>query len=109
MKKSANEEKGQNDEKEENYVDKHFLLVGGYDNNLNKGLVKIYEIIYDTNDKIELTKLIFRRNAYNLSNSKQPINCIIQSSKTGEIIVTSWDGSVKLFSKPNLDILINNK
>lgn len=109
LKKSANEEKGQNDENEENYVDKHFLLVGGYDNNLNKGLVKIYEIIYDTNDKIELTKLIFRRNAYNLSNSKQPINCIIQSSKTGEIIVTSWDGSVKLFSKPNLDILINNK
>ena len=108
LKKSANEVKGENDENGKN-VDKHFLLVGGYDNNFNKGLVKIFEIIYDTDDKIELTKLKFRRNAYNLSNSKQPINCIIQSSKTGEIIVTSWDGSVKLFNKPNLDILINNK
>lgn len=106
--KSANEEKGENDENGKNDVDKHFLLVGGYDNNFNKGLVKIFEIIYDTDDKIELTKLKFRRNVYNLSNSKQPINCIIQSSKTGEIIVTSWDGSVKLFNKPNLDILINN-
>ena len=105
---NANKEKGENDENGENYADKHFLLVGGYDNNLNKGLVKIFEIIYDANDKIELTKLKFRRNAYNLSNSKQPINCIIQSSKTGEIIVTSWDGSVKLFKKPNLDIIINN-
>jgi hypothetical protein len=36
------------------------------------------------------------------------VYCIIQSSKTGEIIVTSWDGSVKLFKKPNLDILIFN-
>ena len=105
---NAKEEKGKNDENGENYSDKHFLLVGGYDDNLNKGLVKIFEIIYDINDKIELTKLKFRRNAYNLSNSKQPINCIIQSSKTGEIIVTSWDGSVKLFKKPNLDILIFN-
>lgn len=105
---NAKGEKGENDENGENYSDKHFLLVGGYDDNLNKGLVKIFEIIYDTNDKIELTKLKFRRNAYNLSNSKQPINCIIQSSKTGEIIVTSWDGSVKLFKKPNLDFLIFN-
>ena len=105
---NAKGEKGENDENGENYSDKHFLLVGGYDDNLNKGLVKIFEIIYDTNDKIELTKLKFRRNAYNLSNSKQPINCIIQSSKTGEIIVASWDGSVKLFKKPNLDFLIFN-
>ena len=88
-------------ESNENDKDKHFLLVGGYDNNFNTGLVKLFEIKYDTNDKIELTKLIFRRNVYNLSNSKHPINCIIQSSKTGEIIVTSWDGSVKIFSKPN--------
>ena len=34
------------------------------------------------------------------------INCIIQSSKTGEIVVTSWDGTINLFSKPNLDNVI---
>ena len=68
-------------------------------------MVKLFEIEYDINDKIELTKLKFVKNIYNLSNSKQPINCIIQSSKTGEILVTSWDGSVKLFSEPNFDNL----
>ena len=95
------------DENDDNDIDKnkHFLLVGGYDNKFNKGLVKLFEIEYDINDKIELTKLKFVKNIYNLSNSKQPINCIIQSSKTGEIIVTSWDGSVKLFSEPNFDNL----
>ena len=90
-----------------NNNDKNYIFVGGYDNNLNQGLIKLYEIIYDdNNNKIELTKLKFKRNIYNLSNFKEPINCIIQSSKTGEIVVTSWDGTVNLFSKPNLDNLI---
>ena len=84
-------------------VDINYLLVGGYDNNLNQGLIKLYEIIYD--ETIESTKLNFIRNIRNLSFIKEPINCIIQSSKTGEIIATSWDGSVNLFTKPNLEFL----
>ena len=84
-------------------VDINYILVGGYDNNLNQGLIKLYEIIYD--ETIESTKLNFIRNIHNLSFIKEPINCIIQSSKTGEIIVTSWDGSVNLFTKPNLEFL----
>ena len=86
-----------------NIIDTNYLLVGGYDNNLNQGLIKLYEIVYD--EIIELTKLKFIRNIHNLSFIKEPINCIIQSSKTGEIIITSWDGSVNLFSKPNLEYL----
>ena len=86
-----------------NIIDTNYLLVGGYDNNLNQGLIKLYEIIYD--EIIELTKLKFIRNIRNLSFIKEPINCIIQLSKTGEIIVTSWDGSVNLFTKPNLECL----
>lgn len=82
---------------------KHYLFVGGYDNYLSQGLIKLYEIIYDESQKIEFTKLKFKRNIPNLSRFKQPINCIIQSSKTGEIVVTSWDGTVNLFSKPELD------
>ena len=80
----------------------NYLFVGGYDNNLNQGLIKLYEIIYDDNNKIEFTKLKFIRNIFDLK-IKEPINCIIQSSKTGEIIITSWDGTINLFSKPNLD------
>ena len=85
--------------------DKNYLLVGGYDNTLNHGLIKLYDIIYDTDKKIELTKIKFNRNIYNLSRFKEPINCIIQSPKTGEIIVTCWDGSINLFSKPNYENL----
>ena len=89
-----------------NKDDKNYIFVGGYDNNLNQGLIKLYEIIYDDNNRIEATKLKFIRNIYNLSKFKEPINCIIQSSKTGEIVVTSWDGTINLFSKPNLDNVI---
>ena len=45
----------------------------------------------------------FIRNILNLSKFKEPFNCIIQSSKTGNIIATNFDGSINLFSEPNLD------
>lgn len=84
-------------------VEKNYILVGGYDNQTSKGLIKLYEIIYDDNNKIENTSINFIRNIHNLSKFKQPFNCIIQSSKTGNIIATNFDGSINLFSKPNLD------
>ncbi len=80
-------------------------MVGGYDNTVNHGLIKLYDIIYDTDKKIELTKIKFNRNINNLSRFKEPISCIIQSPKTGEIVVTCWDGSINLFSKPNYENL----
>ena len=90
-------------------INKNYLLVGGYDNNLNQGLIKLYEIGYYDNNS-ELPELKFIRNIRGLSKFKQPINCIIQSSKTGEILLTSWDGSVNLFTRPNLEnfVLKNN-
>ena len=86
-------------------INKNYLLVGGYDNNLNQGLIKLYEIGYNENNS-ELPELKFIRNIRGLSKFKQPINCIIQSSKTGEILLTSWDGSVNLFTKPKLENLV---
>jgi len=84
-------------------VDKSYILVGGYDNQTSRGLIKLYEIIYDDNNRIENTSINFIRNIHNLSKFKQPFNCIIQSSKTGNIIATNFDGSINLFSKPNID------
>ena len=83
--------------------DKKYLLVGGFDNNLNQGLIKLYDIILY--NEIELTELKFNRNIKDFSRFKQPISCIIQSTKTGEIVVTSWDGTINLFSKPNIEQL----
>lgn len=86
-----------------NKNDKNYILVGGYDNQSSRGLIKLYEIIYDTDNKIENTRINFIRNIHNLSKFKEPFNCIIQSSKTGNIIATNFDGSVNLFSEPILD------
>ncbi len=83
--------------------DKKYLLVGGFDNNLNQGIIKLYDIILY--NEIELTELKFNRNIKDFSRFKQPISCIIQSPKTGEIVVTCWDGTINLFSKPNIEQL----
>ena len=80
-------------------------MVGGYDNDIAEGLIKLYEIIFDENDKIENTQIKFISTIHDKIKFDQPINCIIQSSKTEEIIVTSWDGSVNVFSKPNFDYI----
>mgnify|MGYP002624787813 CR=1 FL=1 len=84
-------------------INKNYILVGGYDNQSSRGLIKLYEIIYDDNNRIEYTSLNFIRNIHNLSKFKEPFNCIIQSSKTGNVIATNFDGSINLFSKPNLE------
>ena len=84
-----------------NNENRNYIFVGGYDNNLKRGLIKLYEILYDEDMKIENTKLKFKKNIENLNKILEPINCIIQSSKTGEIVVTCWDGTLNLFSKPS--------
>ena len=88
---------------ENNKKDNDYFLVGGYDSINNQGLIKLYKIIYD-NNHIENVKIEFMQNVSNLSMFKFPINCIIQSSKNGEIIVSSWDGTVNLFTSPNQEI-----
>ena len=88
---------------ENNKKDNDYFLVGGYDSINNQGLIKLYKIIYD-NNHIENVKIEFMQNVSNLSMFKYPINCIIQSSKNGEIIASSWDGTVNLFTSPNQEI-----
>ena len=88
---------------ENNKKDNDYFLVGGYDSINNQGLIKLYKIIYDYNH-IENVKIEFMQNVSNLSMFKFPINCIIQSSKNGEIIASSWDGTVNLFTSPNQEI-----
>ena len=88
---------------ENNKKDNDYFLVGGYDSANNQGLIKLYKIIYD-NNHIENVKIEFMQNVSNLSMFKFPINCIIQSSKNGEIIASSWDGTVNLFTSPNQEI-----
>ena len=90
---------------ENNKKDNDYFLVGGYDSINNQGLIKLFRIIYNYNH-IENMKIEFIQNISNLSMFKFPINCIIQSSKNGEIIASSWDGTVNLFTSPNPEIFL---
>ena len=38
---------------------------------------------------------------------KEPINCITQNKRNGDILVTSWDGGVYLLSPPKMDIFLS--
>lgn len=44
---------------------------------------------------------------YEFSGFQMNISCIIQSKKTGKILITSWDGNVYLFSAPNISYYLN--
>ena len=41
-----------NNDGNNNNENRDFIFVGGYDNNENRGLIRLYEIIYDNNSKI---------------------------------------------------------
>ena len=92
-----------------------FFFVCGYDKNKKEGLIKLYKYNYNEKDfdktEIEYIKDIEIENENKKIIFKGPINCMIQSQKTGKIILTSLDGNVYLFSSPNINqlnsILIN--
>ena len=94
--------------------DTEYFFVGGFDLNKREGLIKLYKVIY--NDKIEKIEIEYIQDIIvgrKISNDdtecfkrfKGPISCMIQSSKGG-IFITCYDGSVYLFSKPDIDSLI---
>ena len=94
--------------------DTEYFFVGGFDLDRREGLIKLYKVIY--NDEIEkitieyIQDIIIGRKVSNddtesFSRFKGPISCMIQSSKGG-IFITCYDGSVYLFSKPDIDFLL---
>ena len=87
----------------------NLFFVGGYDRDKNRGIIKIYKINYN-NENFDKTSIEFYKNIEILNKNKEknyneiqkPINCIIQSTNTGKIIFTSFDGNVYLVT--SLDI-----
>ena len=74
----------------------NFFLVGGFDNEKREGKIYLYELIYDrekSHSKIELISEIGYKNYDKLYS----INCIIQSKKTGNILISCSDGKVYSF------------
>ena len=82
-----------------------YFLVGGFDSNKLKGLIKLYKINYNE-ENFDLTNIEYIQDIEikykNKSGFKGPITCIIQSSNNGNILITCFDGNVYLFSPPKI-------
>ena len=107
--------------------DTDYFLVGGFDIDRGKGMIKLYKVNYSKDyckTTIEFIQdIIINSNNVNLKKNNlnkknenknnefkgftEAISCIIQSSKDGEILVSCWDGKIYLFEL-NLENLLEN-
>jgi len=86
-------------------------LVGGFEKVKNKGLIKLFKVIYcnehfdyriefiqdiEIIDKYASNKFIFKK-------FKKPISCITQSSSNNNLLITCWDGNVYLLETLNIE------
>ena len=104
------------------FIKTNYFLVGGFVQRANCGLIKLYRAKFDSNaknTKIEFVQdITFKNNnnvKENISNNEKlnesntfkgfsgAISSIIQSSLTGNILATCYDGNVYLFTPPNLE------
>jgi hypothetical protein len=89
-----------------------YFLVGGYDNDRNRGMIKLYKLKYNENNEvtnIEYIQEIKPEKRREFEGFKKPISCMIQSKKDGKIIITSWDGNVYLFSNPKFESFLGSE
>ena len=86
--------------------DTSYFFVGGFDLKRNKGMIKLYKVIYNeeyNKNKIQYVddiKLIDEKKMVMKFNG--PISCITQSNIDGKIIITCWNGNIYLFDHPNI-------
>ena len=89
-----------------------YILVGGFDSEKRTGCIKLYKIKKDIineenkdkiKNKLEYLQDIDIEKDKDFQGFSGKISCITQSTITGNILVTCWDGTVHLFRPPNLD------
>ena len=82
--------------KKEAIIESRYFLVGGFDEDKGIGDIYLYKIIYDkeiSHSKIELIGNVKYEEEFDLNS----INCIIQSKKTDDILISCIDGNVYSF------------
>ena len=90
------------------YETKYFL-VGGFEKDKNRGIIKLYKIIYNQNfleTKIEYIQDIETKKNSNFKGFKGPISSIIQSKNDGKIIISCLDGNIYLFTQPKMEYFL---
>ena len=110
----------------------NYIFVGGFEKDKNRGCIKLYKIEEnqeETKNNITLefiqdiipdgrrVKKMYKIKEYNKNKTtkykeveyyyyfecfKRNISSIVQSKITGDILITSWDGNVYIFSPPNI-------
>ena len=89
-----------------------YILIGGFDKDKREGCIKLYKIKlskkYQDQIEIQYIQDIYIEQSENFKRFDGTISCITQSTITGNILVTCWDGCVHLFKPPNIDYFIKN-
>ena len=92
--------------------DTNYFFVGGFDEEKRLGSIKLYKINFTDkayNTTIDYIQDIEFENEEEIGFLDGPINCIIQSKQTGNILATNYNGNIYLFSRPNLDYFFPKK
>ena len=81
-----------------------YFFIGGYDLENDKGVIKLYKIIFNSNKtRIEFIQDIIFSNE---DRFKGPVTCITQSRKDGNFLITCSDGFVYLCSPSNINYFL---
>ena len=98
-------------ENKKDIINSKYIFVGGFDIEKREGLIKLYKLLYNKNvdniniEYIQDIEININDNSESYKRINGPISCIIQSRKTGKILITSYNGKVYLFNKPNIDLI----
>ena len=82
-----------------------FFLVGGLDLEKITGKIKLYKLIYDdiaSDYRIEFIEDIELKDNEGSIEIESTVNCIIQSTKDGNILFICSNGDLYIFPTPNL-------
>lgn len=93
------------------YIKKtNYFLVGGFDINKGKGIIKLYRLILmykNQNKKVKISYLedviLSDGRGCTSKNIRAPISCINQSNDDGKISVTTWGNNMYSFNSPNIN------
>ena len=96
-----------------------YFLVGGLDAEKRRGAIKLYKVNFNEKSyirKIEYLQDIELNEKLNKKLNEDlneffdgPINCIIQSRISGNILVTCYNGYIYLFSLPNINFYLDEE
>ena len=89
-----------------------YFLVGGFDQEKGEGKIKLYKLIFS--EKIIDTTIKYIQDIDIEEDEKfegfnGPINCMIQSKITGNVIVSCYNEKIYMLTPPNLEYYIEKK